>query len=173
MRYTREDLLNMGMSEEQVEIFLLKQEEKEKIIVDKVAESPVLKREYTENDITSISDIVKYTSGTIVRLPDFADGAEFIAKLKRPSLIGLMKSGKIPNSLLKQSTQLFKSGAAALGKDTSLDDLYDIMDIVIGEALVQPSYKEIKEAGVTLADDQIMAIFSYTQNGVKALEQFR
>lgn len=170
MRYTREQLVDMGMSVDQIEAILKAQaEEDEKAI----AEAPAPKREYTENDITSISDIVKYTSGTIVRLPDFADGALFIAKLKRPSLIGLMKSGKIPNSLLKQATQLFKSGAASLGKDTSLDDLYDIMDIVIGEALVQPSYEEIKKAGVTLADDQIMAIFSYTQNGVKALEQFR
>lgn len=171
MKYTREDLLNMGMSVDQVETFLLKQEEKEK--EEAIAEAPAPKREYTESDITSISDIVKYTSGTIVRLPDFADGAPFIAKLKRPSMIGLMKTGKIPNSLLKQATQLFKSGAASLGKDTSLDDLYDIMDIIVGEALVQPSYEEIKKAGVTLADDQVMAIFSYTQNGVKALEQFR
>lgn len=169
MKYTREDLLEFGMSVEQIEMFLKKQEEDEKAI----AEAPVPKREYTDADITSVSDIVKYTSGSIVRLPDFADGAEFIAKLKRPSMIGLMKTGKIPNSLLKQATQLFKSGAGALGKGTSLDDMYDIMDIIIDEAMVQPTYKEIKEAGITLADDQIMAIFSYTQNGIKALERFR
>ncbi len=174
MTYTREGLEAMGMNELQIAAILNNQkqdlqEEGEKAI----AEAPVPKREYTESDITSIADITKYTAGSIVRLPDFADGQEFIAKLKRPSMIGLMKSGKIPNSLLKQATQLFKSGAASLGKDTSLDDLYDIMDIIIDEAMVQPTYKEIKDAGITLADDQIMAIFSYTQNGIKALERFR
>lgn len=169
MKYTREQMLAIGMTEEQINAILNQCQDDEKDI----AEAPVPKREYTENDITSITDIVKYTSGTIVRLPDFADGAPFIAKLKRPSMIGLMKSGKIPNSLLNQATQLFKSGAGALGKGTSLDDVYDIMDIIIGEAMVKPTYEEIKKAGVTLADDQVMAIFSYTQNGVKALEQFR
>lgn len=168
-RLTREQMSQMGMDETQINAILKTYEEEDKV----VQIAPVSKRVYTDSDITSITDIVKYTSGTIVRLPDFADGAEFIAKLKRPSMLGMMKTGKIPNSLLNQATQLFKSGAGALGKGTSLDDLYDIMDIIIEESLIQPSYKEIKEAGVQLSDDQIMAIFSYTQEGVKALERFR
>ena len=168
MMFTREELVNMGMDEAQISAILETQEQKKE-----VEEVKLPKREYTESDITSISDIMKYTSGTIVRLPDFADGQEFVAKVKRPSMLYLMKSGKIPNTLLNQATALFKSGAGSLGKASTVEDLYEIMEIILEEALVQPSYKEIKEAGIILSDDQIMAIYSYTQNGIKALENFR
>lgn len=166
-KYTKEELENMGMSEGQIVAIMntYAQEEEAPVAPVKVA--------YNEADITTITDIVKYTSGSIVRLPDFADGQQFIAKLKRPSMLALMKSGKIPNSLLNQATQLFSKGAGSLGKENSIEDLYDIMEIILEEALISPSYKEIKEAGVELSDDQIMAVFGYTQQGVKALENFR
>lgn len=171
MIYTREQLVNMGMNEVQINAILSTQaEEQAKIVQMPVKEEKV----YTENDITSLDDIVKYTSGTVVRLPDFAEGAPFIAKLKRPSLLVLSKSGKIPNSLITQATQLFKDGAGSLGvKGNSIEDLYEIMEIICDAALVSPTYSEIKERGITLGDDQMMAIFAYTQNGAKALESFR
>lgn len=177
-KLTKLQMLEMGMTAEQIEAVLAASDETkettEEVETNVVPiQTAYKKAEYKESDITSISDIVKYTSGSIVRLPDFADGQEFIVKLKRPSMLAMMKSGRIPNSLLSQATQLFKSGAGSLGKGTTIDDLYDIMDIIIEEALVSPTYKEIKEANVTLSDDQMMAIFSYTQQGVKALEQFR
>lgn len=175
-KLTREQMQSMGMQEAQIEAILKTYEEFE----TEEAETNVVpiqtayeKKGYTESDITSLTDIVKYASGTIVRLPDFGDGAPFIAKLKRPSLLGLVKAGKIPNSLITQATQLFKSGAGSLGKGNTVDELYDIIEIVCREAMVKPTYDEIKNAGVTLSDNQLMAIFSYTQNGVKALESFR
>lgn len=164
--YTRDELIAMGLTETQVKTLLTNTEDQEVTVVKE-------KETYTEADITNITDIVKYTSGSIVRLPDFADGQKFIAKLKRPSMLALMKSGRIPNSLLNQATQLFKSGAGSLGKGSGIDDLYDIMEIILEEAMVAPSYKDLKEAGVQLSDDQIMAVFSYTQQGVRALENFR
>ena len=47
------------------------------------------------------------------------------------------------------------------------------MDIIATAALIQPSMEEIKSVGLELSDDQMMAIFNYTQAGVKALESFR
>ena len=128
---------------------------------------------YSESDITSISDIKRYTAGTIVRLPDFADGAPFIAKVKRPSLMSLIKTGQIPNSLLSQATKLFQQGAQSLGKDNTIADMFGIIEKVCEAALVTPSYKEIKDEDLELTDEQMMAIFSYTQQGVAALEKFR
>lgn len=166
-------MLEMGMTAEQIEAVLASEEtEEEKTNVVPI-QTAYEKAEYTDSDITSIGDIVKYTAGSIVKLPDFADGAPFIAKLKRPSMLQMMKTGKIPNSLITQATRLFKSGANALDKDNTIDDLFVIMEAVCDEALVAPKYSEIKAAGVTLSDNQMMAIFSYTQQGVKALEQFR
>lgn len=171
MVYTREQLASIGMDEGQINAILNTQAAEQTNVV----QMPVKKEEkvYTENDITSIDDIVKYSAGTIVRLPDFADGAPFIAKLKRPSMLKMVSTGKIPNNLVTQATQLFKSGAGSLGKGNTVDDLLSIMELICEEAMVKPKYSEIKEKGITLSDDQMMAIFSYTQQGIKALEQFR
>lgn len=125
--------------------------------------------------ITSISDLQSYSNGTIVRFPDFAEGQPFVARVKRPSMLMLAKMGKIPNALLNSATQLFTKGGS--GMDTkngkTLSDIYDICEVIAKASLVQPTYDEIIDSGMTLSDDQVMAIFNYTQSGVKALENFR
>ena len=40
-------------------------------------------------------------------------------------------------------------------------------------ALVKPSFDELEEAGIELTDEQLVAIFQFTQLGVKALDRFR
>ena len=125
--------------------------------------------------ITSLSDLQSYSNGTIVRFPDFAEGQPFVARVKRPSMLMLAKMGKIPNALLNSATQLFTKGGS--GMDTkngkTLSDIYDICEVIAKASLVQPTYDEIIDSGMTLSDDQVMAIFNYTQSGVKALENFR
>lgn len=126
---------------------------------------------------TSITQIAEYKKGVIVELPPFADGQPFVARMIRPSMLTLVKSGKIPNSLLNQATSLFANGAGALntgGKNaTNVSELFDVIDVIVEAALLQPTLKEIRSVGMELTDDQLMAIFSYTQRGIKALEQFR
>lgn len=126
---------------------------------------------------TSIDQIASYKNGTVVELPPFADGQPFIARMVRPSMLALVKSGKIPNTLLNQATSLFANGAGALnanGKNTTnVSELFDVIDKIVDAALLQPTLDEIHSVGMELTDDQLMAIFSYTQRGVKALEQFR
>lgn len=126
---------------------------------------------------TSITQIATYKSGAVVELPPFADGQPFIARVTRPSLPVLIKKGKIPNSLLNQATSLFANGASALntnGKNaTNLSELFDIIDAIVDAALLEPTLSEIRSVGMELTDDQLMAIFSYTQKGIKALECFR
>lgn len=125
--------------------------------------------------VTSISDLQRYSGGTIVRLPDFAEGQPFVARLKRPSLLVLAKSGKIPNSLLSTAAQLFSKGGSGVDTDNEnmLSDVYGICEVLCEAALIQPTLAEIKAAGLELSDDQLMAIFNYTQVGVEALKSFR
>lgn len=125
--------------------------------------------------ITSASDLQAYAAGVVVRLPDFAEGQPFVARVRRPSMLVLAKSGKIPNSLLITAGELFSKGGAGLDSDNEnmMSEMYDIMHIVCESALIQPSLKEIEAAGLQLSDDQMMAIFNYSQAGVKALEPFR
>lgn len=126
---------------------------------------------------TNITQIASYKQGTIVELPPFADGQPFVARMVRPSMLALIKSGKIPNSLLNQATSLFANGTGALnagGKAaTNLNELFDVIDVIVNAALLEPTLDEIHSVDMELTDDQLMAIFSYTQRGVKALEQFR
>lgn len=126
-------------------------------------------------NITSITDLHRYASGTVVRFPDFAEGQPFIARVRRPSMLVLAKSGKIPNTLLTTASELFAKGGAALDSDDKnmLSNFYDTCRIICEAALIQPTLAEIEGAGMFLSDDQLMAIFNYTQTGVKALNSFR
>ena len=40
-------------------------------------------------------------------------------------------------------------------------------------ALVKPSFDQLEAAGIELTDEQLVAIFQYTQLGAKALDRFR
>lgn len=131
------------------------------------------KFEQEELHISSIEELSAYSSGRIVKLPDFAEGQPFVAKIKRPSLLALIKSGKIPNTLLKSANRLFSDGGIDNEDEKALGNIFEILDIVCDASFVEPKYSDIKKAGVELTDDQYMFIFNYAQNGVKALETFR
>lgn len=124
--------------------------------------------------ITSLEQLKQYANGNIVRLPDFAEGQPFIAKLKRPSILGMAKQGKIPNSLLVKTNELFvQSGSLDTEENSMMQEIYDVIDLIADETFVEPTYKEIKSTGIELTDEQMMFIFNYSQQGVKALESFR
>lgn len=124
--------------------------------------------------VTSLEQLKQYTNGNIVRLPDFAEGQPFVAKLKRPSILGMAKQGKIPNSLLVKTNELFvQSGSLDTEENSMMQEIYDVIDLIASETFVEPTYEEIKSTGIELTDEQMMFIFNYSQQGVKALESFR
>lgn len=182
-RYTRIELERLGMTDEQIDAALSRQEkENEKNSTTRELHS-VPKKNTARNaavgdvalKVTSISDLQSYAKGTLVRFPDFAEGQPFIARVRRPSMLVLAKQGKIPNALLSSANELFNRGGDGLDEDNvnMLADVYDIMKIVCEAALQEPTYQQIADSGLSLSDNQMMAIFNYTQTGVKALEQFR
>lgn len=124
------------------------------------------------NNVTSIQELLEYQKGQLVRLPDFAEEMPFYARLKRPSMLALVKSGKIPNTLLQTANKLFNGNGMDVKQDTAMADILDILDVLCAATFVEPSYEDIKAAGIELTDEQLMAVFSYTQKGVKALEPF-
>jgi hypothetical protein len=125
--------------------------------------------------ITSIEELKQYAQGEVVVLPPFAPTQPFVARLKRPSLLAMAKNGKIPNELLVKTNELFiNDGTAANASDDNmLKEIFSVIDTIAGEVFVQPTYEEIKEAGIQLTDEQMLFIFNYTQTGVKNLENFR
>ena len=129
--------------------------------------------EYTNHQPTSIQDLISYSQGQIVKLPDFSEGQPFYARLRRPSMLSLMSNGNIPNSLVITANRLFNGKGMDDRNENSMSEVLQLLEVICESAFVEPSYKELKEAGVHLTDQQYMAVFNYTQEGVKALEPFR
>lgn len=185
MMYTksqREQLKSMGIDVNQIDAILNSktEETEEKVNESKnaVAFAELRERPVNHTDclsITSISDLQKYKKGTVVRLPDFAEGQPFVARLRRPSMLVLAKQGKIPNALLNAAGELFSKGGSGLDTDDNdmLSQVYDICRIICEASLLEPTLEEIESVGIELSDEQMMAIFNYTQTGVKALDSFR
>ena len=128
-----------------------------------------------EVNVTSIEDLKNYASGTVVEMPPFAEGQPLVARLKRPSILGMAKQGRIPNTLLVKANELFLQNGAGLDaeEEDTMKQLYDVLDLIARETLVEPTYEEIKSVGLELTDEQMMFLFNYSQQGVKALESFR
>jgi len=130
--------------------------------------------------ITSVEQLKNYNAGQVVELPAFGDGQPFVARLKRPSMMSLAKKGQIPNELLNAANSLFEKGPQGLMQKGRVDldsdtmtKLFDIIDVICEASFVEPTYRQLREAGIELTDDQYMFIFNYTQNGVHALDSFR
>ena len=123
-------------------------------------------------EVTSISQLNEYAKGQLVGLPSFGEGQPFFARLRRPSMLALAKSGKIPNSLLATANRMFDSSLDTKNENM-LKDFYTVIETILEAAFVEPTYQEIKDAGVQLSDDQLIFVFNYTQQGVRALDQFR
>lgn len=128
--------------------------------------------------ITSIEEF-RNQSQPLVDIVGFEPGQYITIRLRRISLMTLCKSGKIPNSLLQKSTQLFNGAktngekvneAKLLENISELDGINQIMDTVCEAAMIEPKFEEVKEF---LTDEQKTEIFQWTQGGVKALESFR
>lgn len=130
-----------------------------------------------EVHVTSIEELKKVAMGELVELPPFAEGSEFIARLRKPSMMALAKAGRIPNSLLDSANELFAGNKAKTAKELSKPDnlskMYDLCKIMAEASLMEPTYKELQNAGIELTDTQLLAIFTYSQTGVKKLESFR
>ena len=126
-------------------------------------------------NITTLADLCEYKKGKVVVLPQFAEGQPFVARMTRPSLMMLVKSGKIPNQLMKTVTKLFDGEDVAdliADENNAMGDMYSIMEIMCEASLIEPTYGEIKQAGITLTDEQMSAIFAYAQTGATALQPF-
>ena len=121
--------------------------------------------------VTSLENLKKLSEGQEVELPGW-DDEPFICKLKRPSLLGLVEGGQIPNPLLNAAYILF-NGAKTQKDVLNLKDQKEILDIVARAAMVEPTYQQLKDIGLELTDLQLLDIYNFTQLGVRSLISFR
>jgi hypothetical protein len=121
--------------------------------------------------VTSLEQLKKIAQGDIIPLPSFTGDEPFIVRAKRPSLLALIKSGAIPNTLLKAAQELFYG--KDVNSDVDMSQLTDVMTVIAEKALIEPSMEQLNELELQLTDEQLVAIFNYTQQGLKAVEKFR
>lgn len=126
-----------------------------------------------EMTVTTLDQLKEYGKGQIVRLPDFAEDQPFVVRLKRPAMLALAKAGKIPNNLLTTANGLFAGNKDLYQSEEALKDIFTVIDVICEACFVEPTYVQLKGAGIELTDEQLLAVFNYTQRGLKALEPFR
>lgn len=135
------------------------------------------------DSVTSLDQLSQYAKGQVVHLPDFAEGQPLVVRMTRPSLLALAKSGKIPNQLLAAATELFQGKPVqnrqqqCAGGKVDINDVmtqtYEVVKIIAEASLKEPTLQDIEGVGLQLTDEQLLAIFNYSQVGVKALDRFR
>jgi len=118
-----------------------------------------------DKKVTSIGDLDNLKKGEVVELPPFDEGTPLVARLKRPSLLTLCKNGTIPNTLLATAQKIYEGE-----KHGDIKSFSEILHAVAESSLVEPAYKDVAEI---LNDEQLTAIFNYTQTGVLGLLPFR
>lgn len=123
-------------------------------------------------EITSLEQLKQMAECDVIELPRFKKEIPFDVKVKRVSLLNLVRKGIIPNRLLSAAEELFYGKQSSKG-NVDLQQLTNVMFIMAENALVEPSIKDLQEAGLELTDEQIVALFNYTQRGVEELESFR
>lgn len=129
-------------------------------------------------EITSLQKIKEMANGIVVILPPFDDGTPFPARLRRPSILGMVCEGKIPNELISYAAEMINVKNQEFKADEKfsperLQKTYAYMEVVARECLVEPTYDDILETGYKLNDDQLAAILIFSQVGHKAIKNFR
>lgn len=122
-------------------------------------------------EVTSLEELKQIAQGEIIPLPGFVVDKQFYARVKRVSLLGLVQKGTIPNSLLAAANEIFY-GKNSNNKAVDMKEMTNVMLIMAESALVEPSVDQLKEMNLSLTDEQIIALFNYTQKGLKAIEKF-
>ena len=105
----------------------------------------------------------------VVSIPGWC-GDEWECELRRPSILALAAKGAIANPLMKTARRLFYSGVSA---DGDLAEEGRVLLEIARAALVRPTFDELEAAGAGLTDEQLVAIFQFTQLGARALASFR
>lgn len=130
-----------------------------------------------EEKVLKVTDFEKLKTMAGVReveMPGFVAEETVVFRMKRPSLLSLASSGKVPNALMGEVNKLFTEGISEETMDkNTMKELHEILELMANEALVEPTYQELKDNGIELTDEQLMFIYNFSQRGLTALFPFR
>lgn len=125
-----------------------------------------------DTHITNLAALEKAANGEIVALPGWTEEQPFVARLKRASLTGMIRAGKIPNPLIAAAQKLYE-GLNKSRVSATFEETAKVMRLVVEEALAEPTMEQLKAAGLDLTEEQADQIYLYAIKGAKVLETFR
>lgn len=130
-----------------------------------------MSEENKQLEVTSVDTIKEKIEGKVVPMPGW-DEDSINVKLKRPSLMGLVKKGKVPNQLLGVVEKAIDGQIDEVVKkeEQGFQRVVQLFDIIAEEAIVDPPY-DVFEGELT--DEQQFFIFSYALRGIQELTSFR
>lgn len=129
--------------------------------------------------ITTFSDLKKYADGVVLEFSPFSESQPFIAKVKRPPLIDILSTGKVPNELLPVALRLFEGEDKTKKEKTQMEvfeeseEVHEVFRIIARVCLVSPTYEEIEQAGMRLTSAQLVELYQYVNTGIEQLKFFR
>lgn len=136
--------------------------------------------EKIKTNVTTIDDLKQYAEqGVMVSITPFSQSVPFICRLKRPSLIKMLASGKIENRLLQSAYKLFLDEEEQEEKRTneeivnSAEETYDVLKEVARQALIEPTMEQLEDVGIDLSMQQLLDIYAYVNTGIEELLPFR
>lgn len=127
---------------------------------------------------TSFETLKKYSNGVVIELSPFSETQPFVCRLKRPELLDVIESG-IPNELLGVAYKLFNpedeknENKSAEEEFKTSSDFRKVLECIAEATMVEPTYKEVLDAGMKLSTIQLMEIYDYVNTGVEKLKFFR
>lgn len=130
-------------------------------------------------EITTLDRLKTVRQTEVIDLGPFEDGTPFIVEARKPNMMQLMVSGKIPNTLLTSAMTMFNGKTNEITNKVSNNDVSSLKELVAlirvlsENCLVNPKLKDLDDLGIELTQDQMMGILMYTQGGIIALEKFR
>lgn len=122
----------------------------------------------------SITKIDEIKAKQIIEVPLRGWGIDdvFNVKLKNFSLLEVASKGKIPNPLIGPVLGLFQGKGMEIETVEGLKTFKEVVDFFCDVCLVEPTYKELKDNGINLTDDQRNAIYNFATRGAKSLIPF-
>lgn len=114
---------------------------------------------------------------SIIQIPGFDAGETFEIKVKKLSIVGLMSSGKIPNSLMTVVKDAFAGIKSSDGNEDDIEssimdkagEIGKLLDIVCEQAMMEPKFNDIRDV---MNDAQKLAVFQFIQGGVEEVKPF-
>jgi len=120
--------------------------------------------------VTDMKTIEEKVHGKVITIPGW-DEESINIRVRRPSLMGLVRAGKIPNELLSTAQMAVEGTEETFEPGTEeFEQMCDLLYLVAEQAVVEPDPEKIVPH---LTDTQLIFVHHYVMQGVRGLANFR